>query len=59
MITKEDVQRMQSLMSPRQPKGHPANKRRMSQAAKYGAALKQYKREHGRTWFDDMKEETK
>ena len=57
MITKEEVRELRQAMPPRHPRGDPRNKLRQGAGARFAAALRRYQREHGRSWFDDMKEE--
>lgn len=55
MITKGEVFILSKAMPPRYPKGDPRNERRKGPGARFGAALRRYKKEHGRSWFEDMK----
>ena len=53
MITWEEVDELRKGWPPRYPRGDPRNYARRSYGGRFGAALKQYKREHGRPWQED------
>ena len=53
MITWEEVLKLRQTVPPRYPRGSPENKKRISPMRRFNAALKQYEREHGRSWFND------
>ncbi len=55
MITKEDILELMRALPPRLPRGSPENNARRAPGAKLGAGLRRYKKEHGISYFDDMK----
>lgn len=55
MITKEEVLKLREAIPSRQPRGSPQNKKRIGPSTTFAAALRRYKKEHGSSWFEDMK----
>ncbi len=52
MITYEEVLALRRALPPRLPRGSEANKLRSTPGHAFGAALDQFQREHGESWFD-------
>ncbi len=46
----EEVRRLGAMLPPRGPRGDPKNKERCSAGARWGAARRQYHKEHGVLW---------
>ncbi len=59
MITKEEVLKLRDAMPPRYPSGDERNYARVLPGSAFGEALRLYKKQHGRSWFADMKEDKK
>jgi hypothetical protein len=53
MITWLEVLKLRKAIPPRYPRGSPENYKRIGPERTFMAALRQYEREHGRSWFDD------
>jgi hypothetical protein len=53
MITWNEVLKLREAIPRRYPRGSPENKKRIAPERRFMAALRQYEREHGRSWFED------
>ncbi len=59
MITKEYIEEFKKTIPPRGPRGSPSAHAWERYDKKLESLIKQYEQEHGRSWWDDMKEAEK
>ena len=59
MIPYEEVLALRDALPPRQPRGDPRNIARVKTGCRWFKAIARYQREHGESWFVEMKRRRK